>query len=52
MIGGPIRQALAVINYGQGPQVRSRGTLASASLALGGNLAKIGGGEIVCALCL
>ncbi|MCA9473654.1 MAG: hypothetical protein KC594_16450 [Nitrospira sp.] len=46
MIGGPIRQALAVVNSGNGSQVRSRGSFASATLALGGNAAKVGGGEI------
>ncbi len=46
MIGGPIRQALAVVNSGNGSSVRSRGSFASATLALSGNAAKVGGGEI------
>ena len=46
MIGNPIRQALAVVNSGNGSTVRSRGSFASATIALGGNAAKVGGGEI------
>ena len=46
MIGNPIRQALAVVNSGNRSTVRSRGSFASATIALGGNAAKVGGGEI------
>ena len=45
MIGGPVRRALAVATTGKDTQVRSRGSFASASLALGGGGAKVGGGE-------
>ena len=46
MIGNPIRRALAVVNTGRESQVRTRGSFASASIALGGNAAKVGGGEV------
>lgn len=46
MIGIPIRRALAVVQTGSDSQVRSRGSFASASIALGGNAAKVGGGEV------
>jgi hypothetical protein len=46
MIGNPIRQALAVVQTGSASQVRPRGSFASASIALGGNAAKVGGGEV------
>jgi hypothetical protein len=45
MVGGPVRRALAVVQTGKDSQVRSRGSFASASIALGGNAAKVGGGE-------
>jgi hypothetical protein len=46
MIGNPIRRALAVVQTGSDSQVRPRGSFASASIALGGNAAKVGGGEV------
>lgn len=46
MIGNPIRQALAVVQTGSASQVQTRGSFASASIAIGGNAAKVGGGEV------
>ena len=46
MIGNPIRRALAVVQTGSDSQVQTRGSFASASIALGGNAAKVGGGEV------
>jgi hypothetical protein len=46
MVGGPVRGALAVAQTGNDSQVRSRGSFASASIALGFNAAKGVGGEI------
>jgi hypothetical protein len=46
MIGNPIRRALAVVQTGSDSQVQTRGSFASASIAIGGNAAKVGGGEV------
>ena len=46
MIGKPLRAALASAQSADSSGVRSRGSFASASIGLGGNLAKVGGGEI------
>ena len=46
MIGAPIRAALTESQNAGTSQVRSRGSVASANIGLGGNLAKIGGGEL------
>jgi len=46
MIGAPLRAALAESHNANTSQVRSRGSVASASIGIGGNLAKIGGGEL------
>ncbi|MGD9850849.1 MAG: hypothetical protein AB7T38_06265 [Nitrospirales bacterium] len=46
MIGAPLRAALTESQNANPSQVRSRGSVASASIGIGGNLAKIGGGEL------
>ncbi len=46
MIGNPIRRALAAAQSGNNSQVRTRGSFASAVVALEGNAAKVGGGEL------
>ena len=46
MIGKPLRAALAASNTADRSGVRSRGSFASASIGLAGNLAKVGGGEV------
>ena len=46
MIGAPLRAALAESQNANTSKVRSRGSVASANIGIGGNLAKIGGGEL------
>jgi hypothetical protein len=46
MIGAPLRAALLESQNANTSQVRTRGSVASASIGLGGNLAKVGGGEL------
>ena len=46
MVGAPLRAALTASQNANSSQVRSRGSVASASIGIGGNLAKIGGGEL------
>ena len=46
MVGAPLRAALTASQNANPSQVRSRGSVASASIGIGGNLAKIGGGEL------
>jgi hypothetical protein len=46
MIGAPLRAALAESQNANTSRVRSRGSVASANIGIGGNLAKIGGGEL------
>lgn len=46
MIGSPLRAALAQSQNANPSRVRTRGSVASANIGLGGNLAKIGGGEL------
>lgn len=46
MIGAPLRAALNESQNTNGSGVRSRGSVASANIGIGGNLAKIGGGEL------
>ena len=46
MIGAPLRAALAASQNANPSRVRSRGSVASANIGIGGNLAKVGGGEL------
>ncbi len=46
MIGAPLRAALAESQNANTSKVRSRGSVASANIGIGGNLAKVGGGEL------
>lgn len=46
MIGAPLRAALAESQNANTSRVRSRGSVASANIGIGGNLAKVGGGEL------
>jgi hypothetical protein len=46
MIGAPLRAALNESQSANSSGVRSRGSVASANIGIGGNLAKIGGGEL------
>ncbi|MDR4494792.1 MAG: hypothetical protein R3B74_10255 [Nitrospirales bacterium] len=46
MVGAPLRAALTESQNADTSQVRSRGSVASASIGIGGNLAKVGGGEL------
>ena len=46
MIGAPLRAALTESQNATTSQVRTRGSVASASIGLGGNLAKVAGGEL------
>jgi len=46
MVGAPLRAALNESQSASSSGVRSRGTVASANIGIGGNLAKIGGGEL------
>lgn len=46
MIGAPLRAALTKSQNANPSPIRSRGTFASANIGIGGNLAKVGGGEL------
>jgi hypothetical protein len=46
MVGAPLRAALNESQNANSSGVRSRGSVASANIGIGGNLAKIGGGEL------
>ncbi len=46
MVGTPLRAALNESQNANSSGVRSRGSVASANIGIGGNLAKIGGGEL------
>lgn len=46
MVGAPLRAALTESQNANPSKVRSRGSVASANIGIGGNLAKIGGGEL------
>ncbi|MEJ2231394.1 MAG: hypothetical protein P8X46_09465 [Nitrospirales bacterium] len=46
MIGAPLRAALNKSQSANSSGVRSRGSVASANIGIGGNVAKIGGGEL------
>jgi hypothetical protein len=46
MIGAPLRAALTESRNADTSQIRTRGSVASANIGIGGNLAKVGGGEL------
>lgn len=46
MVGAPLRAALNESQNANSSGIRSRGSVASANIGIGGNLAKIGGGEL------
>ena len=46
LIGNPLRAALGAAQTGENNQNPSRGSMASATVGIAGNLAKVGGGEL------